>query len=95
MKTFEQWFRENRRAEVPKGNIDEGWFIERGLHMIVECCCCGMSMALPNAMIDDEGNIYCASCVSDDSETETEIEDYWSGPSDNRKGGYSEFEYDE
>lgn len=62
MKTFEQWLKENRNCEMPKGNVDAGWFIEHGLPMIVECSCCQMTMALPNALIDDEGNIYCHDC---------------------------------
>lgn len=66
MKTFEAWFRENRKADMPKGNIDADWFVERGLPMIVECSCCTTTMALPNAMLDDEGNIYCSSCGGDE-----------------------------
>jgi hypothetical protein len=63
MQTFEQWLKENRQTEMPKGDVDASWFIERGLPMIVECSCCTMTMALPSAMIDDEGNIYCSSCA--------------------------------
>ena len=66
MKTFEQWLKEHRHCELPKGEVNANWFIERGLPMVVECCCCTMTMALPNAYIDDEGNIYCADCKGDD-----------------------------
>lgn len=66
MKTFNEWLKENRMCKMPKGSVDAGWFIERGLPMIVECSCCGMTMALPNAYIDDEGYIYCANCKGDD-----------------------------
>lgn len=66
MKTFNEWLKENRMCEMPKGSVDAGWFIERDLPMIVECSCCGMTMALPNAYIDDEGYIYCANCKGDD-----------------------------
>lgn len=63
MKPFAEWLMENRQCELPEGNVDASWFIERGLPMIVECCCCTTTMALPNAYIDDEGNIYCSDCA--------------------------------
>lgn len=66
MKTFEQWLKENRNCEMPKGTISAEWFIERGLPMIVECSCCQMTMALPSALIDDEGCVYCSTCGSDE-----------------------------
>lgn len=53
-------------CEMPEGSVDAGWFIERDLPMIVECSCCGMTMALPNAYIDDEDYIYCMNCKGDD-----------------------------
>lgn len=62
MKTFEQWLKANGYPEMPKGTVNAEWFIEHGLPMIVECSCCTMTMALPNALIDDEGNIYCHDC---------------------------------
>ena len=66
MKTFEQWLKENRHCEMPKGTVNAEWFIEHGLPMIVECSCCTMTMALPNALIDDEGCVYCSTCGSDE-----------------------------
>ena len=42
--------------------INGSWFSENGLPMIVECSCCGMTMALPSAMIDDDGHCFCSSC---------------------------------
>jgi hypothetical protein len=33
------------------------------LPMVVSCTCCGMTMALPSAMVDDDGTIYCSSCA--------------------------------
>lgn len=62
MKTFEQWFKENYNEEMPTGNINGAWFAERGLPMIVECTCCGTTMALPSAMIDDDDYIFCSNC---------------------------------
>ena len=48
--------------EVPTKEIPGSWFIENDLPMIVSCACCGSTMALPNAMIDDDGYTYCVSC---------------------------------
>ena len=62
MKSFAKWLKENYDAEMPKGTVDAGWFYEHGLPMIVECKCCTMTMALPSALIDDEGNVYCSDC---------------------------------
>ena len=66
MKTFEQWFNEHHHTKMPKGTIDAGWFIDHGLPMIVECRCCGMTMALPSAFIDNECYTYCSSCKGND-----------------------------
>ena len=63
MKTIEQYLKEKRGIEMPKGEINGTWFAENGLPMVVSCTCCGMTMALPSALIDDEGYIYCASCA--------------------------------
>lgn len=62
MQTFKDWFEENYKEEYPKGNIDGNWFDKRHLPVKVHCTCCYMTMALPNALIDEEGNIYCTSC---------------------------------
>ena len=66
MKSFANWLKENHNAEMPKGTVSADWFIEHGLPMIVECSCCTMTMALPNAFIDDDGSIYCSDCKGDD-----------------------------
>ena len=68
MKTFEQWLKDNRGIEMPKGDVDAGWFDEQGLPMIVECTCCQMTMALPNAYIDEDGHTYCSGCAGHDLE---------------------------
>lgn len=62
MKTFKEWFEEHHTKEYPKGNINGEWFANHGLPMIVECSCCTSTLVLPNALIDEEGNIYCTSC---------------------------------
>ena len=62
MQSFKDWFEENYEEEYPKGNIDGKWFDDHGLQMMVECKCCCMSMALPSAMIDANGHIYCHDC---------------------------------
>lgn len=61
MQKFRDYFEENHEG-FPKGNIDGEWFVEHKLPMIVECKCCAMTMALPNAYIDEEGYLYCPTC---------------------------------
>ena len=64
MKTAENYIREDLGIDYPKADVINGsWFAENGLPMIVRCCCCDTSMALPSAMIDEDGNIYCSSCA--------------------------------
>lgn len=65
MKTFERWLKDECGVKMPHGTINGEWFSERGLPMIVECTCCGSTMALPSAMIDDEWHTYCASCAEE------------------------------
>ena len=62
MKSFKKWLKDNHNIEMPNGNVDAGWFAEQGLPMIVECKCCTMTMALPNAYIDSAGYTYCSDC---------------------------------
>lgn len=63
MRTAEVYLKEEMNIEFPKGNVPGSWFEENSLSMVVSCCCCGMTLALPSAMIDDDGNIYCSSCA--------------------------------
>ena len=63
MRTFEQWLKEEKGLEMPKGKVDGRWFAEQKLPMIVSCTCCGETMAIPSARIDYDGSIYCPSCV--------------------------------
>ena len=62
MRTVEEWLKKELDIEMPEGKINASWFIEHNLPMIVECSCCGMSMALPSAYVDDNGFIYCGEC---------------------------------
>lgn len=64
MKSFEEyWNEENPSDKYPTTeSVSGGWFAERRLPMIVACCCCQMTMALPSAQIDENGNIFCQSC---------------------------------
>ena len=66
MKTFAEWLKETHHCKLPKGEVNTYWLAKHGLPMIVHCTCCKMTMALPNAYIDDKGNIYCADCKGDD-----------------------------
>lgn len=52
--------------EFPKGQISGSWFAEHKLPMVVSCTCCGMTMALPSARVDEDGYIYCRSCAGED-----------------------------
>lgn len=65
MRTAERYIFEEMGVEMPKDNIPGSWFAENALPMIVRCHCCDTSMALPSAMIDDDGTIYCSSCASE------------------------------
>ena len=34
--------------------------------MIVECVCCGMSLVLPQAYLDENGYVFCPSCCAEE-----------------------------
>ena len=63
MKTFEQWVKDTYDEELHFPVIDGSWFAERGLPMIVHCSCCESTLALPSAMINEEGYTYCRGCA--------------------------------
>lgn len=63
LRTAETYIFEEMGVEMPKGEIKGSWFAENHLPMIVRCDCCLTSMALPSAMIADDGTIYCSSCA--------------------------------
>ena len=52
--------------EFPKGLIKGSWFAEHNLPIIVSCTCCGATMALPFALVDEDGYPYCRSCAGND-----------------------------
>lgn len=67
MKSFFEWYKETSGGhEVPKGEINGEWFTERGLPMIVECTCCGATLALPAAYIDDDNYTFCSTCAGEE-----------------------------
>ena len=66
LRTAEKYIWEEMGGETPKGEIPGSWFAEQGLPMIVECTYCGMTMALPSALVDNDGNCYCHGCVDED-----------------------------
>lgn len=66
LRTAEKYIWEEMGEEMPKGEIPASWFAEQGLPMIVECTYCGMTMALPSALVDDDGNCYCHGCVDEE-----------------------------
>ena len=63
MKSFEEYIREKYGIVMPSGTISGAWFAENGIPMVVACTCCGMTMAAPNAMVDEEGHAYCWDCA--------------------------------
>ena len=63
VRTAKQWIKEELNIEMPNGNIGGEWFANNNLPMIVQCTCCEMTMALPSAMINDAGIIFCQNCV--------------------------------
>lgn len=63
LRTAEQYIWEEMGVEMPKDEIPGAWFAENGLPMIVECACCGMTMALPSAMVNDDGEVFCQGCI--------------------------------
>ena len=63
MKTAKEWLKEEMGIELPKGIVNGSWFAENHLPMVVQCTCCGTTMALPSARISDDGTIYCENCA--------------------------------
>lgn len=62
MRMFEEFIKERYNITMPHGNISGAWFSENGFPMVVQCTCCGMTMASPSALIDDEGYTFCTTC---------------------------------
>ena len=66
LRTAEKYIWEEMGVEMPKSEIPASWFAEQCLPMVVECTHCGMTMALPSALVDDDGNCYCHGCVDEE-----------------------------
>lgn len=66
MKTFYQWYKHVTGKDISEQKTFSGeWFTKQGLPMIVECTCCGMTMVLPTAFIDDDSRLYCSTCANE------------------------------
>ena len=65
LRTAEKYILEDLGVEMPKGQINGEWFAENDLPMVVSCTCCGSTMILPSALIDEEGCCYCSSCAGE------------------------------
>lgn len=67
MITFKEWFKLEHPTDVfPEGEVKCNWFDEMELPMIVECTCCGSTMVLFSAYIDEKDYVYCASCAGEE-----------------------------
>lgn len=65
MMTAREWLKVECGIDMPEDNINGAWFAVNNLPMIVECACCGSTMALPSAMIDYDGRCYCSACAGE------------------------------
>ena len=66
LKTFKEWIAD-RGIALPEGDTIPGsWFADNNLPMVVACTCCDSTMCVVGAHIDEEGHIYCNSCISED-----------------------------
>lgn len=63
MQNFKEYVESHGYEKVPKGNIPGAWFQKNGLPMVVACYHCGMTMASPTAMIDEQGFAFCPTCA--------------------------------
>lgn len=63
MKTFKDYIKDSYNLTMPEPMVSGDWFAENGFPMVVACTCCGMTMALPSAMIDNDGHCYCSNCA--------------------------------
>ena len=67
MRTFKEWYKEVSGKEISDTTIHNGnWFAAEGLPMVVSCTCCGSTLLLPGAYLDDKDYIYCPSCAGVD-----------------------------
>lgn len=68
MESFKDYALRTRGVTMPQGTVPSTWFYENDFPMVVRCCCCDMSMALPSAWVDDQGYTYCSDCAGVDEE---------------------------
>ena len=51
------------RAQIVLGDeIDGATFARLDLPMVVACTNCRMTMALPSALVDEDGTVWCSEC---------------------------------
>ena len=65
MKKFKDWYKDVTGIE-PDYEIAQDkilWCEEERVPMIVSCTCCGSTMIVFNAFVDDEDHVYCPSCA--------------------------------
>lgn len=65
MKTFKEWYKDVAGIEPDYETREDRlvWCQERNLPMIVSCTCCGSTMVVFGAFVDEEDYIYCPSCA--------------------------------
>jgi hypothetical protein len=63
LRTARDYVFEEMGIKIPKGEIDGSWFALNHLPMVVTCACCRETMALPTALVDDDGFVYCYRCA--------------------------------
>ena len=62
-KNFKSWAKEHSLKFPETDTVNGQWFADNDLPMIVHCTCCGSTMALPSAYLDEDDYIYCGSCI--------------------------------
>ena len=65
MKKFKDWYKDVTGIEPDYEAAKDKllWCKEEGVPMIVSCTCCGSTMIVFNAFVDDEDHVYCPSCA--------------------------------
>ena len=65
MKTFKEWYKDVSGVEFKRDKSEDllKWCNDRGLPAIVSCTCCGSTMVIFSAFVDEEDCIYCPSCA--------------------------------
>ena len=65
MKTFKEWYRDVSGIEPDYETTENKllWLKETYLPMTVSCTCCGGTVTIFNAFVDDENRVCCPSCA--------------------------------